>query len=121
MSQGDYQSSSNFPTTPGAFQTTLRRRGPRCLRHQTEADGSALIYSTYLGGSGDDQASAIAVDASGNAYVTGFYRLLPISPPLRAPSRPLSAARTSSAAFVSKLNATGSALLYSTYLGGSER
>jgi hypothetical protein len=80
------------------------------------ADGSALVYSTYLGGSLDDLGKSIAVDAVGNAYVTGdtFSTNFPTT---------MGAFQTTYAggkdAFVTKLNATGSALLYSTYLGGT--
>ncbi|MDP8990936.1 MAG: SBBP repeat-containing protein, partial [Acidobacteriota bacterium] len=77
--------------------------------------GTALLYATYIGGSGDDRAAAIAVDASGQAYVTGataspnFPLLLPLRTTLGG----------SKTAFVLKLSATGNQLLYSTYLGGT--
>ena len=77
--------------------------------------GTALVYSTYLGGSGDDRGYGIAVDAAGNAYVTGFTVRPTSRPP--TPCRPLLGAATD--AFVAKLNPAGSALVYSTYLGGS--
>jgi hypothetical protein len=81
------------------------------------ASGSALVYSTYLGGSRQDWANGIAVDALGNAYVTGFTfsTNFPTVNPLQ------SANGFVEDAFVSKLNAAGSALAYSTYLGGSNR
>ena len=79
------------------------------------ADGSALVYSTYLGGSGSDVGVGIAVDAAGNAYLTGrtssydFPTFNAIQPTFGG----------SDDAFVTKINAAGSALVYSTYLGGS--
>jgi hypothetical protein len=78
------------------------------------AVGSALVYSTYLGGSDVDQGYGIAVDASGNAYVTGNTEStgFPTQNPLQAS---LHGYRD---AFVTKLNAAGSALVYSSYLGG---
>jgi len=77
--------------------------------------GSALVYWTYLGGSGQDAGSGLAVDASGNAYITGltFSSDFPTANPLQA------TLGGSSDAFVAKLNPAGSALVYSTYLGGS--
>src|SRR2546422_244520 len=81
------------------------------------AAGSALVYSTYLGGSGDDESFGIAVDALGNAYVAGF------TDSSNFPTTALAFRTTSRGggdAFVTKLNATGSALVYSTYLGGSD-
>jgi len=62
--------SSNFPITPGAFQTSLRGFGDAFVT-KLNSSGSALVYSTYLGGSDYDDAEAIAVDSAGNAYVTG--------------------------------------------------
>ncbi len=80
------------------------------------AAGSALVYSTYLGGSGNDQAQAIAVDSSGNAYVAGVTEStnFPTVSPIQA------ANADGFDAFVAKINAAGSALVYSTYLGGSQ-
>jgi len=80
-----------------------------------KADGSALVYSTYLGGSDIDSASAIGVDGSGNAYVTGYTAStnFPTSHALQK------ASLGGGDAFVSKISMDGSALLYSTYLGGS--
>jgi hypothetical protein len=79
--------------------------------------GSALVYSTYLGGSGADQGAGIAVDGSGNAYVTGTTQSTDF--PTMNPLQPSYGGNYD--AFVAKLNATGSALVYSTYLGGSGR
>ncbi|MCC5465377.1 SBBP repeat-containing protein, partial [Pelosinus baikalensis] len=61
--------SLDFPTTPGAFQTSEGGRDAFITR--LNSAGSALVYSTYLGGSSSDIGSGIAVDSSGNAYVTG--------------------------------------------------
>ncbi len=80
-------------------------------------DPVVLRYSTYLGGSGSDSGNAIAVDASGNAYVAGITPSMnfPVTPGVLQPS-----IRGNIDAFVTKLNATGSGLIYSTYLGGSD-
>jgi hypothetical protein len=112
--------SDGFPTTPGAFQTTCNDLGvPLCsAAFVTEVNpaGSALVYSTYLGGSASDQGSSIAVDSSGDAFVTGtaYSIYFPTTPggfqtSLDGPSD----------AFVAEVNPSGSALYYSTYLGGS--
>src|SRR5262249_2180035 len=74
-----------------------------------------LIYSTYLGGSSDDQGNAITVDAAGNAYITGQTTSLQF--PLTNPLQPVKG--DFSDVFVSKLNPAGSALVYSTFLGGN--
>jgi Beta-propeller repeat/Abnormal spindle-like microcephaly-assoc'd, ASPM-SPD-2-Hydin len=111
-------SSSNFPTTPGAFQTTC---GGGCnstgdaFVTELNPTASALVYSTYLGGSSNDQGFGIAVDSSGNAYVTGATS----SPdfPLMNPAQPNYGGQTDG--FVAEVNPSGSALVYSTYLGGS--
>lgn len=78
--------------------------------------GSALAYSTYLGGSADDRGNAIAVDAQGSAYVTGYTNSTNF-PARNAPQPSLSGSGYD--AFVAKLNAAGNQLPYTTYLGGS--
>jgi beta-propeller repeat-containing protein len=77
--------------------------------------GSQIIYSTYLGGSGEDRAFRIAVDSAGNAYVTGDTDSTNF-PTANAVQKSIGG---SADAFVAKINASGSALVYSTYLGGS--
>jgi hypothetical protein len=78
-------------------------------------DGSALIYSTFLGGRSDELGEAIAVDDGGNAYITG-YTISPDFPTINAVQ---STAGGAGESFLTKLNADGSALIYSSYLGGS--
>jgi N-acetylneuraminic acid mutarotase len=117
--------STNFPVTPGAFQTSYAGSygcgGNTNSAFVTELNptGTGLVYSTYLGGGGFDGARAIAVDSSGNAYVTGFAQSsnFPTTAGSFQPSAP--GPTCPGPAFVSKLNSTGSALDYSTYLSGT--
>jgi len=78
--------------------------------------GSALIYSTYLGGTGSDYGYAIALDGSSNAYVTGYTISTNFPTTAGALRRVFGGSYD---AFVAKLNGAGSALVYSTYLGGA--
>jgi hypothetical protein len=104
--------STDFPTV-NPLQATLEADG-NAFVSKLNAAGSALLYSTYLGGSGGAGGYAIAVDSSGNAYVAGSAGSdFPTVDPLQA------SLEGSSNAFVAKLSASGSALVYSTYLGGS--
>jgi uncharacterized protein (TIGR03437 family) len=107
--------STNFPTTPNVFQTTIKG-GTATFVTKLKPDGSALIYSTFFGGSSNDVTNSIAVDASGNAYLTGttFSSDFPLVNPFQSTFKP----NTGGDAFVTKLNQSGSALVYSTYLGG---
>jgi hypothetical protein len=85
-------------------------------------DGSALIYSTFLGGSGADSAYGITADNSGNAYVVGSTESanFPITPgAFQTVCNGGTNCATDGDAFVAKINPTGSALVYSTFLGGS--
>lgn len=108
-----YTYSSDFPVTAGAFDTT--RSGLDAFITKFSVDGRSLVYSTFLGGTGREQAQGIAVDASGNAYVTGLTESIDNFPVTRG------AFQTTGSfdAFVTKLNPQGSALVYSTYLGGT--
>jgi beta-propeller repeat-containing protein len=105
--------STGFPTTPGAFRTFSRGSGDAFVT-KLDASGSTLVYSTYLGGTGTDSGNGIAVDAAGNAYVTGstLSANFPVTPGA------FDTVSNRQDAFVAKLNDTGSALLYSTFLGG---
>jgi len=115
--------SSNFPTTPGVVQTGYA--GADGGYQSVDGDvfvtklnpsGSALVYSTYLGGKGDDNAYGIVVDATGNVYLTGGTNSsdFPVTPGVYQPS---SGGLTD--VFVTKLDATGSSLVYSTHIGAS--
>src|SRR5207248_2558308 len=75
-----------------------------------------LAFSSYLGGSGDDQAYGIGVDAAGNSYVAGQT----VSMDFPSANGYLPAFFSISSGFVAKLNAQGSGLVYSTFLGGTE-
>lgn len=127
--------SNDFPTTLGALKTTFTSQSSNrghCFVTKLNAAGNALVYSTYLGGRGTDRCYAVGLDPAGNAYVTGMtnstdfpvtdgapqttyrgsgaevtlLRLLPLQP--------------GSDAFVAKLNPAGSAIVYATFLGGSD-
>jgi hypothetical protein len=115
--------SVDFPTTPGAFQP-VPPGWRACLEWlctdafitKLNPSGSALVYSTYLGGDLDDGGNGIAVDVAGNAYVTGS--TISFTFPVRNAFQPAPAGGVD--AFVTKLNAAGSALVYSSHLGGSD-
>ena len=109
-----FTSSSDFPTTAGAYRTTSSGNEDAFV-FKLNSSG-ALVYSTYLGGSGRDFATAIAIDGSGNAYVTGY---------TSSTNFPIVAGAVQAAygggfndVFVTKLNPPGTALVYSTFLGG---
>ncbi|MBC8120571.1 MAG: SBBP repeat-containing protein [Gemmatimonadaceae bacterium] len=114
-----------FPTTVGAFQTTITSISDPLDYTPVDAfvtklnpAGTALVYSTFLGGGESDFATEVAVDGEGNAYVTGTT----LSPdfPTTANAFQTAFPTTTGTAFVTKLNATGSGLVYSTFLGGSD-
>ena len=105
--------SSNFPTLTPA-QRRFGGGANDAFVAKINPPGSALVYATYLGGSGDDQGQGIAIDGATNPFVTGgttsidFPTLVPLQTGLKGPSD----------AFVSKLNQAGTALIYSSHLGG---
>ena len=115
-------SSGNFPVTAGAYQSAnkgLATSTNNAFIAKLNPAGTALVYSTFLGGSGDTAAYALAVDASGNAYVSGSTSAANFPTTAGAIQTATNAGATGYNAFVTKLNSTGTALVYSTYLGGS--
>jgi uncharacterized protein (TIGR03437 family) len=109
-------SSANFPTTAGAYEPTKPpMAGSSAFVTKLNPDGTALVYSTYLGGAGlgvADRGTGIAVDTAGNAWVTGVANStdFPVTSGALKSSGP--------GLFVTKLNATGTGLVFSTYLNG---
>ncbi len=101
--------SFDFPTTSGAFQT-VHGFDNDVFVTKLNPSGSALAYSTYLGGNNVDAGNGIAVDANGNAYVTGFTSSTDF------PTTPGAFRAVSGGGFVTKLDPAGSSLVYSTYL-----
>ena len=111
-----FTASPNFPVTPGAFQTTLVKSIDAFVT-KLSPNGTSLAYSTYFSGSdSQNEATAIAVDRFGCAYITGFWGAgLPVTP---------GAFQTAFGggyydAYATKFAADGASLVYSTYLGGS--
>jgi len=112
--------SGDFPVTANAYQKVNKAfYNPCCgstnaIITELNPTGSALVYSTYLGGSNQDSGSAIAVNSAGNAYVTGFAGStdFPVTP------HAFRKVNTNGDGFVTELNSAGSALVYSTFLGG---
>jgi len=107
--------STDYPTTPGAAQRTLGGATDAVVT-KLASDGTTVLWSTYLGGSGSETGRAIALDAAGNVYVTGETN----SP--NFPTTPGAFRTTWSSgqdAFVVKFAPGGGSLVYSTYVGGS--
>lgn len=112
-----YAISDDFPVTNGAFQTSITNFAGAAFVAALSADGSGLIYGTFLGGSSAGSvANALAIDRAGDTYVGGSTSSssFPVTPST------VQSAFTNPAAFVAKLDPTGANLLYSTYLGGSD-
>jgi len=118
--------STSFPTTPGAFQTAAGGGGDAFVL-KLNAAGSAAVYSTYLGGRATDYGTAIAVGADGAAYVAGAtspwqqrqVNDFPVTPGAFQTACASNAYGFCDDGFVAKLSPDGSALVYSTYLGGA--
>ncbi len=125
--------SLNFPLTPGAFETVNKASAGNAVTtafvSKLNPSGTALVYSTYLGGtaipntplSQGDYGHAIAVDSTGAAYVTGltYSSDFPVTKGAYQTTN-LAAANSTYTGFISKLNATGTELVYSTFMGGSD-
>ena len=118
--------SDDYPATVGAYDTTHFSAPPYsdyfdAVVTKLNPTGTAAVYSTYLGGNRMDKGTDVAVDANGNAYVTGY--TASVADPTAANNFPGTAIGTSNDnglgdAFVVKLNASGSSIIYSTTFGG---
>ncbi len=118
--------SSDFPTTAGSFRraapgTVQAGDAANCFVTKLNPSGNALGYSTYLGGTAKDGCTAIAVDAGGSAYVTGGSDStdFPTTPDVFQGRFRLSAGPPGYDVFVTKVNPAGSALTFSTFVGGT--
>ena len=104
-------SSTNFPTA-SPLDATLGGTSDVFVM-KLSSDGHSLVYSTYIGGSGNDSGSDIAIDSSGNAFITGTASSgFPVVAPIQ------NKVGGDTDAFIAKINPAGSALVYSTFLGG---
>jgi hypothetical protein len=107
--------STNFPTAGSPPYQSARSGSTDAFVAKLNASGTALLYSTYLGGSSSQVARAIAVDSNGSAYIAGNTSStdFPVTPGAFVTSR----SQFVETGFVSKLNSTGASLAYSTYIG----
>jgi Beta-propeller repeat/Abnormal spindle-like microcephaly-assoc'd, ASPM-SPD-2-Hydin len=109
-----------FPTTTGAFQTTVPGQ-ENVVVAELQNDGKSLLYATYIGGEKVDIPRGIVIDSTGNAYIGGYTTstAFPIVPTSGALQKTIGNTDGTPDGFVVKLNPTGTGLVYSTYLGGS--
>jgi uncharacterized repeat protein (TIGR01451 family) len=118
-----YTASGDFPAAPTPLATTFgagsQSRGAFVAK--IDSTGSNLLYSTYLSGSSDEEATGLAVDKSGNVYVAGNTHStdFPTRNALQSKCATINQAGTCSSAFLTKISPTGDSILFSTYLGGS--
>ena len=110
---GGYTFSPDFPTV-NPIQSTLAGEQDTFVT-KFSADGQTVIYSTYLGGTGDERGEDFTADSSGNTYIVGYTTSTDF--PMVNAIQPTNAGNID--AFAVKINAAGNALVYSTYLGGS--
>ncbi len=112
-----YTAATDFPTTAGAYQSLVR--GPQnAFVTELNPSGSGLVFSTYLGGGGDDNGNGIALDSTGNVCVVGITSStnFPTTAGVYQPAY----GGGSNDGFVTKLNSTGTGLIFSSYIGGSD-
>jgi hypothetical protein len=125
-----YTAAATFPVTPGAFQTA-KKNGSDGFVAKLAPNGSSLVYSTFLGGSEDDSVNALALDAAGNAFLAGqtYSPDFPLKDPLQRQFGGGDCGYDGwyyhyfipcSDVAVPQMNAAGSALLFSTFIGASD-
>jgi hypothetical protein len=118
-----YTASGDFPAAPTPLATTFGA-GPQsrgAFVAKIDSTGSNLLYSTYLSGSADEEATGLAIDKSGNVYVAGNTHStdFPTRNALQPRCATANPSGTCSSAFLTKISPTGDSILFSTYLGGS--
>jgi hypothetical protein len=113
-----YTAGTDFPVTTGAFQTTYGGGTNDGYCFKMNSTLTTMVYCTYLGGSADDQMRFLVVDTTGNAYIVGSTKSAnyPVTP---GAFQTVYGGGGNNDGIVTKLNAAGNALVYSTYLGGS--
>ncbi len=111
-----FTDSTDYPTRPGAFQTTYGGGGDDIYVTTLNARGSALVFSTYLGSTGTDFPNGLTIDRKGNTYVSGASDS-PDFPTTAGAYQPSNAGEFDGT--LTKLSPSGTALVYSTYLGGT--
>ncbi|HEX5715143.1 MAG TPA: IPTL-CTERM sorting domain-containing protein [Thermoanaerobaculia bacterium] len=111
--------STTFPGVSGSSIQPARAGDDDAFVTKINAAGTAIVYSTFLGGSGGDLGTDIAVDGAGNAYVTGMTNSFPF-PGINGSSIQPGYAGGFSDGFVTKIDPAGAAIVYSTFLGGSD-
>jgi hypothetical protein len=111
--------STDFPTTPGAFQTINKGKGDSFVA-KLNPTGTALVYSTFLGGSGQENtfSGRLDIDEIGNAFICGDTQSADF--PTTTGAFQTLCPYLGNTGYVTKLNPTGTVLEYSTYLGGSD-
>ncbi len=112
-----HTNSPNFPTTPGAYDRSYYAAGWDGFSFKMNPDGSDLVYSTYFGGYDYEGARSIAIDSSGNAYLTGDTTSDDYPTTAGAYDESYNGGRDG---FILELNSDGSDLIFSTYLGGTD-
>ncbi len=119
-----YSLSTNFPIKGPVFQKTFKGGSITgdAVVVEVESAGFYLEWSSYLGGSSDDQAFGVAVDTPGNVFVSGHTTStdFPVTAGAYQTTCPVDSSGGCSTSFVSEVNPKGTALVYSTYLGGSD-
>jgi hypothetical protein len=111
--------SGGFPTTPGVLQTSPKG-GQDAIVFKLSADGRKLLYSTYLGGSKDDRGLGIALDAFGNAYVTGTTLSNDFPTTANAIQSTNKGGILSGDVFLVQLNSVANSVVYGSYMGGAK-
>ena len=117
-----YTTSSDFPTTPGAYDRTFgggHYYNSDVFVFKMNPDSSSLLFSTFLGGKDDDWGNGIVVDGGGNVYVTGWTENS--STPFPTTDGSFDTTHNGvNDSFVCKLNNDGNSLVYSTFIGGEK-